>query len=67
MSPVREKFVKVIEALPYEIEEEMKKRDVIDILQEVTQKYVREYGIDDLSEEDKECISNLINVNLNKS
>ena len=60
MSPVREKFIKVIESLPYKIDEEILKRDTKEILQEVTQKYVDTYGMDDLSENDKECIMSLI-------
>lgn len=60
MSPVREKFVKIIESLPYELDEEILKRDTKEILQEITQKYVDTYGIDDLSENDKECIRSLI-------
>lgn len=64
MSPVREKFVKVLESLPYELEEEIKKRDVFDILKEVTEKYVQAYGTDDLSDEDKECIQNALGRSL---
>ncbi len=60
MSPVREKFVKILESLPYDINEEIFKRDAKDILQEITQKYVDTYGVDDLSEDDKECIRSLI-------
>ena len=60
MSPVREKFVKTIESLPYDIDEEVLKRDVKSILQEITQKYVETYGIDDLSEEDQACIRALL-------
>ena len=60
MSPIREKFVKAVEALPYDIDEEILKRDAKEILQEVTQKYVDMYGISDLSENDKECINSLI-------
>ncbi len=60
MSPVREKFVKIIESLPYEIDEEILKRDTKDILQEITQKYIDTYGTDDLSEDDKDCIRSLI-------
>ena len=67
MSPVREKFVKIIESLPYEIEKEILKRETIDILKEVTQKYVETYGTDDLSEEDKSCIKSLIGNNFNKT
>ena len=60
MSPIREKFVKVIESLPYDIDEEILKRDTQEILKEITQKYVDTYGVEDLSEEDKECIRTLI-------
>ena len=60
MSPVREKLVKIIESLPYELDEEILKRDIKEILQEITQKYVDTYGIDDLSENDKDCIRALI-------
>ena len=65
MSPVREKFVKIIESLPYELEEEITKRDTIDILKEITKKYVEAYGTADLSENDKECINSLIGNNFN--
>ena len=60
MSPVREKFVKVIENLPYNLDEEILKRNTNEILQEITQRYVDAYGVDDLSENDKECIRALI-------
>ena len=60
MSPVREKFVKIVESLPYDIDEEILKRDVKSILQEITQKYVETYGTDDLSEDDQDCIRALI-------
>lgn len=60
MSPVREKFIKIVESLPYNIDEEILKRDTKDILQEITQKYVETYGTEDLSEDDKECIKSLI-------
>lgn len=60
MSPIREKFVKVIESLPYNIDEEILKRDTKDILQEITKKYTETYGTDDLSENDKDCIRALI-------
>lgn len=66
MSPVREKFVKIIEALPYELEDEITKRETIDILREITQKYVETYGTDDLSENDKECINSLLSNNFDK-
>lgn len=60
MSPVREKVIKIIEDLPYDIDEEILKRDAKDILQEITRRYVQAYGTQDLSEEDKECINALI-------
>ena len=60
MSPIREKFVKIIESLPYDIDEEILKRDIKSILQEITQKYVETYGTDDLSEDDHDCIRALI-------
>ena len=60
MSPVREKFVKIVESLPYDIDEEILKRDVKSILQEITQKYVETYGTDDLSKNDQDCIMALI-------
>ena len=60
MSPVREKFVKVIENLPYNLDEEILKRNTNEILQEITQRYVDTYGVEDLSENDKECIRSLI-------
>ena len=65
MSPIREKFINIIESLPYNIDEEILKRDTKDILQEVTQKYIQTYGIDDLSENDKECVTALIGKKLN--
>lgn len=60
MSPIREKFVKTIESLPYDIDKEILKRSTEEILQEVTQKYVETYGTEDLSEKDKEAIEDLI-------
>ena len=63
MTPVREKFVNIIENLPYELEEEIKTRKTIDILKDVTQRYVDSYGTDDLSEDDKEIIQSLIGKN----
>ena len=62
MSPVREKFIKAIEALPYDIDEEVLKKSTKEILQDVVKKYVNMYDISDLSENDKECIESLINL-----
>ena len=64
MSPIREKFVKVIESLPYNIDEEIFKRDTKEMLQEITQKYVDIYGVEDLTENDKECIRSLIGLQI---
>ncbi len=60
MSPVREKFIKIIQSLPYEIDKEILKRNTKEILQEITQKYVDTYGVSDLSQNDKDCIQSLI-------
>ncbi len=60
MSPVREKFVKIIESLPYDLQEEIYKRKTLDILKDVTQRYFDTYGTDDLSDEDKEFINNVL-------
>lgn len=60
MSLVREKFIKIIESLPYELDTEILKRNTKEILQEITQKYVDTYGVSDLSENDKDCIRSLI-------
>ena len=64
MTPVREKFVNIIENLPYKLEEEIKTRKTIDILKDVTQRYVDSYGTNDLSEDDKEIIQSLIGNNI---
>ncbi len=55
MSPVRERFVSIIESLPYDLDEEIFKRQASEIVKEIVQRYIETYGIDDLSEEDKEC------------
>ena len=60
MTPVREKFVKVVESLPYNLEEEIFKRNTYKILKDVTQRYVDTYGIDDLSFEDQDFIHNVL-------
>lgn len=60
MSPVREKFIKIVESLPLELEEEIKNKKTLDILKEVTQKYVETYGVNDLSDSDKDIIQDLI-------
>ena len=60
MSPIREKFVNIIKNLPYNIDEEILKKSTKEILQDVTQRYVDTYGVEDLTEDDKECMRALI-------
>ena len=60
MSPIREKFVNIIKNLPYNIDEEILKKSTKEILQDVTQRYVDTYGVEDLTEDDNECIRALI-------
>ena len=64
MSPIREKFVKVIESLTYNLDEEIFKRDTKEILKDIIQKYVDTYGTEDLTENDKECIRSLIGLQI---
>lgn len=64
MSPIREKFVKIVENLPYNLDEEILKKDTKEILQDITQRYIDAYGMQDLSEKDKECIELLIGNNI---
>lgn len=64
MSPVREKFIKVVESLPYDIDQEIFKRSTKEILEDVAKKYIDTYGTDDLSENDKECIRSLIETEI---
>ena len=63
MSPVREKFIKIIESLPYDIQEEINHKKTFDILKDVTQMYYDMYGIDDLSDEDKDVIHDVLGNN----
>ena len=60
MAPIKERFIETIKALPYDIDEEVLRKDTKEILHDVVQKYVEMYGIDDLSENDKECVQSLI-------
>ena len=60
MSPVREKFVNIIENLPYDLDKEVLKRETKEIVQEITKRYVEIYGIDDLSENDRDCIKSIL-------
>lgn len=63
MSQVRENFIKIIESLPYDLQEEIYKKKTFDILKDVTQRYFDTYGDDDLSDEDKEVIHNVLGDN----
>lgn len=60
MSLVKENFIKILETLPYDLNKEIYNRSTKELLQEITQHYVNAYGIQDLSENDKECIQLLI-------
>lgn len=57
---VKDKMIKTIESMPYDLDKEILKRDTMEILQEITQKYVELFGTSDLSESDKDCIKSLI-------
>ncbi len=63
MSHVRENFINVIESLPYDLQEEIYKRKTIDILKDITQKYIEIYGYADLSVEDRDLIHNILDDN----
>ena len=63
MSPVREKFIKIVESLPYDIQEEIYKKKTFDILKDVTKMYCDTYGTDDLSDEDKDVINDVLGNN----
>jgi len=60
MSLVRERCIKIIETLPYELDKEILKKDTKEILKDITQRYINTYGTQDLSENDKECVRALI-------
>lgn len=63
MSPVREKFIKIIESLPYDLQEEIFKKKTFDILKDITQRYFDAYGDEDLSAEDKEVLHDVLGDN----
>ena len=63
MSPIRERFIKVIEALPYDIQKEIYNKKTFDILKDVAQKYFDIYGDSDLSDEDKGILHNILGDN----
>lgn len=49
MSPIREKFIKIIDSLPYDLDKEVLNKNTKEILQDVTKLYVDTYSTDDLS------------------
>lgn len=63
MSPIREKFIKIIDSLPYDLDKEVLNKNTKEILQDVTKLYVDTYSTDDLSANHKECIQSLIGFN----
>lgn len=63
MSPIREKFIKIIDSLPYDLDKEVLTKNTKEILQDITKLYVTTYGTNDLSVNDKECIQSLIGFN----
>ena len=63
MSPIRERFIKVIEAFQYDIQKEIYNKKTFDILKDVAQKYFDIYGDSDLSDEDKEILHNILGDN----
>ncbi len=63
MSPIREKFIKAIQELPYDIDEAALEKDAKTIIEDIHFIYYKMYGIDDLSENDKECVESLIGLN----
>ena len=60
MSTIKENFINAINALPYDIDKAVKFKDTKDILQDVIQKYIDLYGMNHLSENDKEYVQSLI-------
>ena len=66
MSEIKEKFIKAIEALPYNIDEELKTKETIEILQDVTKKYIELFETDSLDENDKMCIESILTANTSR-
>lgn len=62
MLKIKDKFINTIENLPYDIDKEILKKDVKEILEDVVKRYVETYGIEDLSEKDKKCIKEILKV-----
>lgn len=64
MSIVKERIIKIIQKLPYNIDEEIYKKDAQEILQDITKKYIDIYGTSDMSHDDKECIKELLHIQI---
>lgn len=64
MSIVKERIIKIIHKLPYNIDEEIYKKDAQEILQDITKKYIDIYGTSDMSDSDKECIKELLHIQI---
>ena len=64
MSIVRKNFIHVIEELPYEIDEEMYRRSELEIFIDITQKYVKDYGVEDLNAKDKKFIHDMLSIDI---
>lgn len=64
MSIVKERIIKIIHKLPYNIDEEIYKKDAQEILQDITKKYIYIYGTSDMSDSDKECIKELLHIQI---
>lgn len=62
MSKINENFIKAIESLSYNIDEEVINKDCISILKDVTQKYIELFEINDLNEDDRNCIKNILKI-----
>ena len=62
MSKINENFIKAIESLSYNIDEEVINKDCISILKDVTQKYIELFEIIDLNEDDRNCIKNILKI-----
>ena len=63
MSLERQKNLLKLQSFYYTIQMK-RKQDTKDILQQITQKYVDTYGVEDLAENDKECLRSLIGIQI---
>ena len=64
MSPIREKFIKAIKNLPYDIDEMAITKDSLQILEDITHIYIAMYGEEDLKDS-QDRIRTLMNSNEN--